>query len=249
LIYASTTQDCIEPGTSSIIIGQLWLSCFCFDVKNACNSMINALEIADSFIYSWKYKKILIVWAETPSKAIKFSHKDKESFRQSFSSFGMWDAAVAMIIEAREWIKQWFLYSDNITNWSLREESTILWWWSRHYDSLEHNFFIGNPTNLKDFFLTDWKPMLDRWCKHVWLSYNQFEKIFVHQVWNESYYTILDALEISESKLIKTYKDFWNVWACTVPLQIALSGLEAEKTYLIIGLWAGASITCHIYRH
>jgi 3-oxoacyl-[acyl-carrier-protein] synthase III len=23
LIYASTTQDCIEPGTSSIIIGQL----------------------------------------------------------------------------------------------------------------------------------------------------------------------------------------------------------------------------------
>lgn len=52
LIYASTTQDCIEPATSAIIVGSLGLSCLCFDIQNACNSMVNALEIADKFIVS-----------------------------------------------------------------------------------------------------------------------------------------------------------------------------------------------------
>ncbi len=249
LIYASTTQDCIEPWTSSIIIGELWLCCLCFDIQNACNSMINALEVADSFICSWKYKKILIVWAETPSKAINFNHNDKESFRQSFSSFGMGDGAVAMIIEAQTWDNHWLLFSKSITNWSLRKESTILWGWSRHFDTLEHNFFIGNPTSLKDFFLIHWMPLIEQWCIYTWISIHEFEKVFIHQVWHESYLTIIDSLQVQEDKLIKTYQDFWNIWSCTVPLQMALSGFKKNKYYLILGLWAGASIACHIYRH
>ena len=59
LIFASGSSDLIEPATSNIIQSKLKLSCPCFDVKNACNSFVSGLQVADAFIVSGQYKKIL----------------------------------------------------------------------------------------------------------------------------------------------------------------------------------------------
>ena len=73
LIFASASQDIIEPATWNIVQKWLWLKCPIFDIKNACNSFLSWLDIADSFIKSWKYKNILICSWETPSKVIKYN--------------------------------------------------------------------------------------------------------------------------------------------------------------------------------
>ena len=69
LIFASASSDLIEPATANIVHAKLGLQCPAFDVKNACNSFVTALQVASSFIYSGCYQKILIV---SPIQAQKF---------------------------------------------------------------------------------------------------------------------------------------------------------------------------------
>jgi 3-oxoacyl-[acyl-carrier-protein] synthase-3 len=60
LIFAAGSSDLIEPATANIVQSKLGLFCPTFDVKNACNSFVNGLQLADSLIKSGQYKKILI---------------------------------------------------------------------------------------------------------------------------------------------------------------------------------------------
>ena len=57
LLFAAASSDLIEPATANIIQSKLGLSCFAFDVKNACNSFVTAFHIADALISSKQYKK------------------------------------------------------------------------------------------------------------------------------------------------------------------------------------------------
>ena len=50
LIFAAGSSDLIEPATANIVQAKLKLFCPTFDVKNACNSFVNALQLADSLI-------------------------------------------------------------------------------------------------------------------------------------------------------------------------------------------------------
>ena len=64
LIFAAASCDLIEPATANIIQQKLNLTCPAFDVKNACNSFVTAFHVANAFIASDQYKKILIVTGE-----------------------------------------------------------------------------------------------------------------------------------------------------------------------------------------
>lgn len=249
LIYASATQDCIEPSTACIVTESLWLNCASFDIQNACNSISSANDIADTYIRSGKYKKILICSGETPSKSIKFNHNAKESFKNSFSSFWFGDCGIAMILESTESDDSWLIFSKAISDGSQRQQSTILWWWSRHPHDVSHNYFIGNPTSLKSFFLSQWHPIIDQWLVKVWLTIDNIDHIIIHQVWHESYMTALSVFNNKEDKLIKTYEKYGNVWSCTIALQLSLAWLYSGHTYLILWLWAWATFSCQIYRH
>jgi 3-oxoacyl-[acyl-carrier-protein] synthase-3 len=102
------------------------MSCPVFDLKNACNSFLNGLDVADSYIKSWKYKKILVCSGETPSKVIQYFISNREEFKKYFAGYTFWDAWAAMLLTASEekkWILSSFLYSDG-SCWDL---GTIMW--------------------------------------------------------------------------------------------------------------------------
>ena len=50
LIFASASADLIEPATANIVQHKLGLNCAAFDIKNACNSVTTAMEVANSLI-------------------------------------------------------------------------------------------------------------------------------------------------------------------------------------------------------
>lgn len=150
LIFASASQDIIEPATWNIVQKWLWLSCPIFDVKNACNSFLNGLEIANAFIQSGMYKNILICSGETPSLAIKYDVENKKDFKQYFAGYTFGDGWAAMIVctwDDTSGIQKTYFYSDG-ENWDL---GTILWWGSRfpHEDMW---YFKGEPGKLRDKF-------------------------------------------------------------------------------------------------
>lgn len=62
VVCATTTPDYAMPNCAAIIAAKTGMTnAFCFDISAACSGFIYALEIAENFIASGKYKKIMVV--------------------------------------------------------------------------------------------------------------------------------------------------------------------------------------------
>ena len=64
IIFAAASSDLIEPATACIIRQKLNLSCPAFDLKNACNSVVSAMQTASAFVECGMYRHVLIVTGE-----------------------------------------------------------------------------------------------------------------------------------------------------------------------------------------
>lgn len=95
IIVATTTPDRTFPSTAVAIQEKLGVkNVFAFDVQAVCSGFVYALDIADNFIKSGKYKNILVIGAETLSKILDW--KD----RNTCVLFG--DGAGAVILSRSE---------------------------------------------------------------------------------------------------------------------------------------------------
>ncbi len=83
LLFAAASQDMIEPATSHMTADRLGLRCPAFDVKNACNSVLNALETAHALVAQGSYRRILIACGESPSRAVRWSVPDLRAYLTS----------------------------------------------------------------------------------------------------------------------------------------------------------------------
>lgn len=72
IICANVVNEFVCPAMSCIIQGAIGANCPCFDLNGACVGFIYALEIAESFYRSGKYKNILVVCAEEPSRMVNW---------------------------------------------------------------------------------------------------------------------------------------------------------------------------------
>jgi 3-oxoacyl-[acyl-carrier-protein] synthase-3 len=100
LIFASASQDLIEPATSHIVSAKLGLDCPVLDVKNACNSVLNAMQVAEALIATGQYRRVLIASGEQPSHAVRWRLDNQAQFLRSFAGYTMSDAGGAVILEA-----------------------------------------------------------------------------------------------------------------------------------------------------
>lgn len=219
LIFASASQDITEPATANIIQKGLWLSCPVFDVKNACNSFLNWIDIADSFIKSWKYKNILICSGEWPSRAIKYDVSGKEEFKHYFAGYTFGDAGAAMILSAtteNKWIQWRYFYSDG-SEWDL---ATIMWWWVRYPRDPEKSYFCGNPAKIRDKFVSlDFKEFFDG-LHELWRKKEDLKKVFVHQVSMSNFDYMTRSLKMEKDKFAIILPEVWNIASCCIPLSV-----------------------------
>jgi 3-oxoacyl-[acyl-carrier-protein] synthase III len=98
LIYASVSQDLLEPATANIVQEKLGTSCPVFDLKNACNSFLNAVQVAEALIQNGTCETVLVTVGEMPSRCIKWSVKDREDFKLSFLGYTLGDAGAAALL-------------------------------------------------------------------------------------------------------------------------------------------------------
>lgn len=80
IVFATVTSDYFLPGNGVLLQRELGLSTIgALEVKNACSGFIYALSVADQFIKSGMYKKILVVGAEIQSSALDKSDEGRSS--------------------------------------------------------------------------------------------------------------------------------------------------------------------------
>jgi len=80
IIFATITPDYFLPGNGVLLQRELGMGTIgALDVRNACSGFIYSLSIADQFIKTGMYSKILVVGAEIQSSALDKSDEGRSS--------------------------------------------------------------------------------------------------------------------------------------------------------------------------
>ncbi|MGD0844948.1 MAG: 3-oxoacyl-ACP synthase, partial [Geobacteraceae bacterium] len=73
IILGTSTADMILPAAASMVQKNIGaVNAFAFDINAVCSSFVYGMEVADNFIRSGKYNKILVIGADTYSKILDF---------------------------------------------------------------------------------------------------------------------------------------------------------------------------------
>lgn len=73
IIVATSTPDMILPATACMVQKNIGAdNAFAFDMNAVCSSFIYGVELADNLIRSGKYRKVLLIGADTYSKILDF---------------------------------------------------------------------------------------------------------------------------------------------------------------------------------
>ena len=252
LIFASASQDLIEPATSHIVAAKLGLECPVMDVKNACNSVLNAMQVAEALIGSGQYRRVLIATGEQPSHGVRWSLKDHEQFIRSFPGYTMSDGGAAVILEATDDPATGILDSSFHAvskHWGI---GTLPTGGSMNPRSIEHAYFDMDGHGLQQAFLElGPEPVLALLEKNA-LTWDDFDLVAIHQVALPYLPPIFERLGVADDKSVITIADHGNLASVTLPLQLVRArerGMIAPGSLvLLIGLAGGISLGLMVVR-
>jgi len=81
IILGTLSPDIHFPGTAVFLQKKLGISsagCACFDIRQQCSSFVYGMQMADAFIRTGMYKKILLVGAEVHSHSLDYSTRGRD---------------------------------------------------------------------------------------------------------------------------------------------------------------------------
>lgn len=248
LIFASACSDLIEPATANIVHAKLGLQCPAFDIKNACNSFVTALQVACSFIDSGTYKKILITSGEKLSNSIRFQPTEVE-LKKGLASLSFGDAGSAVLVQASpNGCGMYFQKFRTVgKHWSL---CTILGGGSMFPFDIDKNYFEGKTSELAYVFASEGCEFIQACLSEVDWTFEEIDYIFTHQVSSRSFEILATALGVSVDKIIQINENFGNTASVSIPLSLHLADqagkLKHGNKIAIIGLAAGISISIQL---
>jgi acyl-CoA:acyl-CoA alkyltransferase len=247
MIFASACSDLIEPATANIVQQKLGLTCPSFDVKNACNSVTTAMQLADSLIKSGVYSNILITCGEKPSDSIRFHTSNAEAFRDSFASYSFGDAGVALLMTGVTETTNRILFQKFKSVGEYWPLCTIKGGGSMFPKSADHLFFSGDTFNLKQELEKYATPFAHDCLAEAGLRMQDIAKVCTHQVSKGSYEVIARSLRISEEKIVRIFHQYGNTASASVPISFAYA-LENKlvkkgEIVMMLGMAAGISIS------
>jgi 3-oxoacyl-[acyl-carrier-protein] synthase III len=252
LIFASASQDLIEPATSHIIAHQLGVTSPVFDIKNACNSFLNGIQVADLFIRSGTYKTVLIVTGEAPSVSIRWNCRTRDEFTSSFAGFSMSDSGGAVVLQADEDVTRRGVMSVNMSAHSEMWDVGVLGTGgSRAPRDLEATYFNMNGHALFDAFRTVGCDELFRNIIEREVNWDEYAAIGMHQVSSIYNQMLIEELRIPKNKAVLTIQDYGNLASNSLPLQLELSiqnSLAAGDQFAFIGLGGGISTGLGLFK-
>lgn len=252
LIFASASQDLVEPATSHIVNAELGLGVPVFDVKNACNSVINAMQVADGLIRAGMHRRVLIASGEAPTAAVRWKLRDRQQFLRSFPGYVMSDGGAAVILEADDSGERgirssaFHAVSEHWRIGTLPGGGTI---GGHDPDSL---YFDMDGAGLQKAFLELGPEPVLALLREQGLTPSDFDLVAIHQVAVPYLPPIFERLGVPDDRTIITVGDHGNLASVTLPLQLQLArerGMIGDGSLvLLIGLAGGISLGLMVVR-
>ncbi|MBC6463077.1 3-oxoacyl-ACP synthase III family protein [Actinomadura sp. HBU206391] len=244
LVFGSASQDLVEPATAHIVAAKLGARCPVFDVKNACNSFLNALQTAEALIRTGQYERILVCVGEIPSRAIRWRVRDRAQFADAFAGYTLSDAGAAMLVERAP--AGGVFYRDFAAESRAWDIGTLPGGGTMHPRDPEYGYFAGDGRRLKDAFLLAGPGIFLDALTATGLTWEDFAVVAVHQV-TLSYLTMLrSVLGIPPDRLVVTLPGHGNMAAATLGVQLATAVEEGRcgpgDRIALLGLAGGVSL-------
>jgi len=81
IIIGTLSPDFMFPGTGVIVQKKLGIDktgCACFDIRQQCSAFVYGLQMADAFVRTGMYKRVLLIGAELHSHALDFTTRGRD---------------------------------------------------------------------------------------------------------------------------------------------------------------------------
>ncbi|MGI5167798.1 3-oxoacyl-ACP synthase III family protein [Spirillospora sp. CA-253888] len=244
LIFGSASQDLVEPATAHIVAAKLGATCPVFDVKNACNSFLNGLQMADALIRTGQHERVLVCTGESPSRAIRWKVRDRAQFVDAFAGYTLSDAGAAVVVEAAP--DGGIFYRDFAAVSAAWQVGTLPGGGSMHPRDPEYTYFSGDGRRLKDAFVATGPELFLNALTKTGLTWDDFAIVAVHQVTLPYLEVLRSILDVPPGKLVVTLPEHGNVASASLPLQLATALREGRcrpgDRVALVGLAGGVSL-------
>ncbi|MBL0887656.1 ketoacyl-ACP synthase III [Myceligenerans sp. I2] len=263
LIFASASQDMVEPATSHIVAAKLGASCPVMDVKNACNSVLNGIEVAEALIGTGRYGRVLIACGEVPSRAVRWDVPDRKTYALSAPGYTMSDAGAAVLVErCGDADTELAGLAGQAPSGILASAFTAA---SEHWDvgmlpgggtvnprDAERSYFEIDGSRLREAFGELGPEVVVEALAKAGVTWDDVGFVAVHQVAVASLDDVFESLGVARERTIVTVADHGNVASATLPLQLSLAQqagrLRRGDVALLVGLAGGISMGAMVVR-
>ena len=238
LLFAAVSADVQEPANAHIVAAQMGLSCPVFDVSNACNSVLNALEVADAFIRVGRYRRILIACGETLSRLSRWS-LTPTTVRTGLASLTGGDIGAALLVEASP--RPGIIAHTFMANSEGWPAATLFN--PHHAPGGPPGLHIDSEKLLASFLGIDTRAA--QWLKEQHTDPNELGLVCLHQPSVPFVRTFCERLGIQPDAVVPTFHRTGNMGAATLPLQLAHAAdqgrLRPGTQVVLFGMASGAS--------
>lgn len=249
MIFASASSDLIEPATGNIVQEKLGLHCPSFDVKNACNSFVTALQIASSFIDAGVYKKILITSGEKLSNSILFEPSNEEDLKKRLASLSFGDGGSAVLVESSA--NGCGIYFQKFKtvgkHWEL---CTIKGGGSMYPFEPDKNYFEGKTAELAQVFITEGGHFFQSCFSEPGWMLQDIDHVITHQVSMKTFEILASKSGFPAHKIIQVFDLYGNIASVSIPLSLHIAEkkgiLKHGDKIAIIGMAAGISLSIQL---
>jgi 3-oxoacyl-[acyl-carrier-protein] synthase-3 len=230
IIFGTLSPDIHFPGAAVFLQKKLGIAekgqCPCFDIRQQCSGFLYGLQMADAFIRSGMYKRILLVGAEVHSHSLDYSTRG----RDVMVLFG--DGAGAMILgpmdsdDPKAGISYTSLHADGSGAMSLYlkifeiEKAPYL-----NYDTrdVEQNVMKYPQMDGKRVFLNAVRGMVmstQTALAKTGMTWDDIQWFVPHQANLRINEKVVEVAKIPSEKVLNSIEFYGNTTAATVPLTI-----------------------------
>ena len=229
IILGTLSPDFHFPGTAVVVQKKLGIdktSCACFDIRQQCSAFVYGLQMADAFVRTGMYKRILLIGAELHSHALDYSTRG----RDVMVLFG--DGAGAMVLgpmetdDSRAGVMYTSAHADgtgvNDLNLKIFEINRLPY---LDYDpsDREKNHLMYPHMDGKRVFLNAVRGMVmstNAALAKTGLAWDDIQWFVPHQANLRINEKVVEVAKIPADKVLNTIEFYGNTTAATVPLTI-----------------------------
>lgn len=251
LLFCACDHDIDEPATANIVAEKLGLKKIsAFDVKNACNSFINGLDIADAMIKSGKANKVLVTTGEVITNWVCHNIRSKDELRYKAAGLTLGDGGAAAIVVPSDSENSRFLYSYFETYGEYWRIATVMAGGTMYprcpeESDLDVTYFLSDSEKILELARENIPPVMRKVMAKVGWKSEDVDIVIGHQVTIKIMRDILHQVNIPFEKTVVTVDRYGNTGAASIPIAICIAleqgRLKRGMKVLLVGGASGFS--------